>query len=222
MTASLPRPETVLGAPACPAPPRPSRGPSVAASEPGGDQGRRPEAAALRPRTVARAPSPGPGRPPTLLAAAEGPRKSPPRWVLRQRAVPSFLPRGLGRSGVDAGPRAGPAPGTPCSPISPSSSSSSSCSMSNRTSLVIICIAPPKAAPNLARSWGSRVPERRGSRGPGARVGTAGRVSLPAQGPLHQPAPRKAEPRRPPIRTQRPRLPLATEHAQRGARLAAE
>lgn len=43
---------------------------------------------------------------------------------------------------------------------------------------------PQKAAPNLARSWGSRVPERRGYRGPGAWAGISGRVSLPIQGPL--------------------------------------
>lgn len=137
-------------------------------------------------------PAPG-ARPPALLGAAEGPRR-PPRGGRSAHApspTSSAWARALGRG--RGAPRRRPT-GTPCSPISPSSSSSSSSSRSNRTSLVII--APPKAAPNLARSWGSRVPERRSCRGPGARVGTAGRVWLPAPGPLRpaQPALRDADP----------------------------
>lgn len=190
-------------------------GPSVAASRPGGAPGRRP-----------RRPHCGPGqRRGLLLPPGRAPRSSErprvpahrPRGGAAPTSSPPLPPAWARAFGCGRGAPRRPSPGTPRSPISPSSSSSSSCSMSNRTSLVIICTAPPKAAPNLARSWGSRVPERRGSRGPGARLGPAGRVSLPAQGPLHQPAPRKAEPRRPPTRTQRPgyHSPLSMPSARR-------
>lgn len=179
---------------------------------------RSPESSRVR---GARRPHCGPGR----RCRLPSPRPGRPHCSSELPRIPANLPRGrcsahahsptssLVGSGFRVrtrGSRAGPLGGTPYSPISPSSSSSSSCSISNKTSLFIFCMAPQKAAPNLARSWGSRVPERRGSRRPGAGAGTAGGASHSRlRGRRAQPAPREAEPKRPPTRTQRPRLPLA-------------
>lgn len=170
-----------------------------------------------------RLPAPEPA---ALLGVAQGPRKPPPQWVQRPRAVPNFLPRALGLWGADARPRAGPPWGAPYSPISPSSSSSSSCSISNKTSLVIICVAPQKAAPKLARSWGSRVPEPLGSRGPGAGRGPRG-LSLARGSGAAAPGPRCGKPsrgcRRPAPSARGYHSPAergrATEHAQCETRL---
>lgn len=210
--------------------PRLPAGRRLPPAEPGVYPGPRCEAAALRPRDGGA----------DFLLPAPGARPAP-RSLPR---VPANLPRGrcsahtqsptssLVGSGFRVrtrGPGAGPLGGTPCSPISPSSSSSSSCSISNKTSLFIFCMAPQKAAPNLARSWGSRVPARRGSRRPGAWAGTAGARLTPRSGAA-EPSPRPGKPsrsgRRPEPSAQGYHSPpegsQATEHAQCETRLTAE
>lgn len=112
------------------------------------------------------------------------PGRPRPRPSERPR-VPASRSRG-GRGAHAQSPTSSgvcPRRGTPRSPMSPSSSSSSSWSISSRTSLVIICMAPPEGGSELGAKLGA--PGFRNDAalaGPCDRAGTAGRVWLPPQG----------------------------------------
>lgn len=201
---------------------RPLRGPP-APRLPGGrrpppaEAGRRPGCAARGGRTAARGrrcglPSAHPGLPPELLRAPEGPRKPPQRWVQRPRAVPNnFLPRGLRLAGADAGT---PAPALYQEPLA--------------HRYLHPRRRPPPAPFLTTRPWSSFgwLPKRRlrswrevgapGFRNDAALAGAAPRRGLQGasssrlRGRCAQPELGEAEPKRPPTRTQRPRLPVAT------------